>query len=89
MVGRSMMNIMIYIQQNYLSHFKDIKVDEVENEALKLKENLAPLKFEDKNSPNIKKSSDESNINGTDEGSSRGNSLSTSRNQLLIDNMHE
>ena len=36
MVGRSMMNIMIYIQQNYLSHFKDIKVDSIANETLRL-----------------------------------------------------
>lgn len=36
MAGRSMMNIMIYIFQNYQSHFKDLKVDSIEKEFLSL-----------------------------------------------------
>ena len=40
-----MMNIMIYIQQNYQTHFRDIKVDQVENEILNLHENHSPFQF--------------------------------------------
>ena len=31
MVGRSMLNLLDYIFQNYQSHFKDVVIDDIEN----------------------------------------------------------
>lgn len=31
MVGRSMLNLLEYIKQNYTTHFKDLKIEEIEN----------------------------------------------------------
>lgn len=34
MIGKSMLNLLEYIKQNYNSHFKDLKIDEYEHFTL-------------------------------------------------------